>query len=97
MVHEDAVIDEECIIFQNVTIGSKWPDGECEGGAPKIGRHVFIGAGAIILGNINIGDNVIIGANAVVITSIPSNSIAVGVPVKIMEKRRKDEYFGGQT
>lgn len=54
-----------------------------DGGAPIIGNHVLIGAGAVILGNIKIGDNVNIGANAVVLRDIPDNSIAVGVPAKI--------------
>ena len=41
---------------------------------------VFIGTGAVVIGNITVGDNVIIGANAVVTKDIPSNSIALGVP-----------------
>ena len=44
---------------------------------------MVIGAGAVLLGDITIGDNSIIGANAVVVKSIPSDSIAVGVPASI--------------
>ncbi|MDC7221520.1 MAG: hypothetical protein PQJ59_16420, partial [Spirochaetales bacterium] len=54
--------------------------------APIIGNNVDIGAGAKILGDISIGDNVHIGANAVVITDVPSNSLAVGIPAKIIKK-----------
>ena len=87
-IHAKAVIGDNCKIFQNVTIGSKWTDGICEDEAPVIGDNVIIGAGAVILGNIKIGNNVIIGANAVVVSDIPDNSIAVGVPAKV--KCRKD-------
>lgn len=86
VVHDNAVIGENCHIFQNVTLGSKWSHGKLDGGAPIIGNNVLIGAGAVILGNIKVGDNVNIGANAVVITDIPDNSIAVGVPAKIISK-----------
>lgn len=50
----------------------------------KIGNRVFIGAGSIILPGVSIGDNVIIGVNSVVSKSIPSNSVAVGVPAKVI-------------
>lgn len=87
VVHDKTVIGKNCKIFQNTTIGSKFPDGVCEGGAPVIGNNVFIGAGAVILGNIKIGDNAIIGANAVVLRDIPQNAIAIGVPAKIKSSR----------
>jgi serine O-acetyltransferase len=56
-------------------------------GAPEIGNRVDIGAGAKILGAIVIGDDVAIGANAVVLENVPSNSIAVGVPARIIRRR----------
>lgn len=49
-----------------------------------IGSNVFIGAGAIILPGVLIGDNVIIGAGSVVAQTIPSNSVAVGSPAKVV-------------
>ena len=57
-----------------------------EKAAPSIGSNVNIGAGAKILGPITVGDNVDIGANAVVIHSVPSNSVAVGVPARVLAK-----------
>lgn len=51
-----------------------------------IGDNVWIGAGAKIIGSVDIGDSVIIGANAVVVKSIPSYSVAVGVPAKVIKK-----------
>lgn len=53
-------------------------------GKVKIGKNCFIGHGSIILKNVTIGDNCIIGAGAVVSKSIPSNSVAVGVPARVI-------------
>lgn len=85
-VHGKVVIGCDGHIFPNVTIGSKWPNGVCEGEAPQIGDRVFIGAGAVLLGNIKIGNDVIIGSNAVVTSDVPSNSIAVGIPAQVKSR-----------
>ncbi|MDR1377899.1 MAG: hypothetical protein LBJ36_02450 [Synergistaceae bacterium] len=86
VVHGSVVIGNNCTVFQNVTMGSKWSNGICKGGAPIIGNNVLIGAGAVILGNIRVGNNVIIGANAVILQDIPDDSIAIGVPAKIKKR-----------
>jgi acetyltransferase-like isoleucine patch superfamily enzyme len=52
----------------------------------NIGKHVWIGVGAIILKGVNIGDGSIIGAGAVVNKDIPANSIAVGNPAKVIKE-----------
>lgn len=51
---------------------------------PVIGDNVFIEPGAKVLGEITIGDNVVIRANSLVLTDVPSNSIALGNPARIM-------------
>ena len=56
-----------------------------------IGDNVYIGNNVILLPGITIGSNVIIGAGAVVSKDIPSNSVAVGVPAKVIESI--DEYY----
>lgn len=56
----------------------------------KIGSNVWIGANSVILPEVEIGNNVIIGAGSVVTKSIPSNSIAVGNPCKVI--KAKEEY-----
>ncbi len=66
-----AEIGENATIFQQVTIG------DANGGAPKIGDNVFIGAGAKIIGGITVGNNVKIGANCVVFEDIPDNATVV--------------------
>lgn len=52
----------------------------------KIGNNVWIGHGVYVMPGITIGDNSIIGAKAVVTKDIPSNSIAVGVPARVIKK-----------
>jgi serine O-acetyltransferase len=83
VIHPDAVIGPNCLIFQQVTIGQG-----SKPGAPVIEGHVDIGAGAKILGGIKIGEHSIIGANAVVVKDVPKYSVAVGVPAQA--RRRKD-------
>ncbi len=53
-------------------------------GNVKIGNNVFVGAETVILPGISIGDNVIIGANSTVTKNIPSNSVVVGSPAKVI-------------
>ena len=75
VIHPEAEIGPNCLIFQQVTVGA---------GPPLIEGHVDIGAGAKILGNINIGAHARIGANAVVLHDVPSGATAVGIPAKIL-------------
>jgi serine O-acetyltransferase len=73
VIHPDAKIGLNCLIFQQVTIGTR--DGP---GLPRIGDHVDIGAGAKILGPVEIGTGARIGANAVIIKDVESGAVAVG-------------------
>ncbi|NOT55540.1 MAG: serine acetyltransferase, partial [Deltaproteobacteria bacterium] len=73
-------------IYHGVTLG----DLGGQGGAPRVGNCVLIGAGAKLLGAIEIGDQCCIGANAVVLVSIPPGSVAVGVPAVIKQSSEKD-------
>lgn len=52
--------------------------------APTIGSNVFIGAHAMILGNITVGDNAKNGAAAVVLNDVPAGCVTVGVPARIL-------------
>ncbi len=72
-------IGENCTIIAGVTIGLRGTHR-----FPRIGNNVFIGAGARILGDIDIGDDAVIGANAVVINDIPAGGTAVGIPAKVI-------------
>jgi serine O-acetyltransferase len=74
VIHPDAKIGVNCLIFQQVTIGSRGVPG-----LPEIADHVDIGAGAKILGPVKIGIRAKIGANAVVLRDVECGCIAVGV------------------
>lgn len=81
VIHEDAVVGDDCMIMQQVTIGMI---GDQE--VPRIGNKVYIGAGAKIIGKLIVGDGARIGANAVVTRDVPANSTAVGVPAQIIRR-----------
>jgi len=80
-IHKRAVIGNHTTISQGVTIGGRSRHYE----VPIIGNNCFISPGAKVLGPIKIGNNCLIGPNAVVIQDIPDNSIAVGIPAKIIK------------
>jgi serine O-acetyltransferase len=84
LVHADARIGENCNLYQGVTIG-KQPMGTK---APRIGNNVYIGAGAKVIGDVDIADGVVIGTNAVVTKSITEPNITVaGVPARKISNR----------
>ena len=83
VIHPEVKIGCNCLIFQQVTLGTT----PRRTGAPSLGAHVDIGAGARILGPVHIGDHAVIGANAVVLTDVPSYATAVGVPARIIERK----------
>ncbi len=63
----------------------------CVYGRIEIGKNCFIGNDVIILPGVTIGDNCVIAAGAIVTKSIPSNSVAGGVPCKALESI--EEYY----
>jgi len=90
VIHEDAVIGDDCMIMQQVTIGMIG-DGE----VPRIGNRVYVGAGAKIIGKLTVGDGARIGANAVVVKDVPANCTAVGVPAQVMQQKDKSASAPG--
>jgi serine O-acetyltransferase len=86
IISGDAVFGDDCVVRNGVTVGLRHTEMR---GSPVIGNRVDIGAGAKILGSIRIGDDVAIGANAVVLKDVPSNSIAVGIPARILLRNKE--------
>ena len=82
ILHPDAKIGDFCTLYHQVTIG----DCGGYGGAARLGNNVLVGAGAKIVGEIEIGDDCIIGANAVVTKSMAPNTIAYGNPAQFRQK-----------
>ena len=83
VIHEDAVIGDDCMIMQQVTIGMIGED--C---VPRLGNNVYVGAGAKIIGKVEIGDGARIGANAVVTKDVPANFTAIGIPARLLEREK---------
>lgn len=73
------------------TFVSKYSEFFPSHGHVKIGNNVWLGENVTILKNVEIGDNVIIGAGSIVTKSIPSNSVAVGIPCKVISTL--EDYF----
>ena len=90
VVHPDVKIGWNCNISSRVTLGIS-SRGKNKG-VPQIGDNVYIGPGAVIIGNITIGDNVAIGANCVVTKDIPENAVVVGAPGKIISYKGSEGY-----
>lgn len=84
VVHGSAIIGDDCILRQGVTLGIRSLDRRDE--APVLGRRVNVGAGAKILGRVVVGDGAAIGANAVVLEDVPSGAVVVGVPAVVAGK-----------
>ena len=82
VIGETAVVGDNVSILHHVTLGGSGRVNVDR--HPKVGSGVLIGAGASLLGNINVGDGVQIGAGSLVIEDVPKGSIVVGVPAKII-------------
>ena len=87
VIGETAVIGDDCTLYHGVTLGgTSWQKGKRH---PTLGRDVVVGAGAKVLGPIEIGDGARIGSNAVVVKSVPPAATVVGIPGRIIEPQRR--------
>lgn len=82
VIGETAIIDDDVSILQNVTLGGT---GKITGDRhPKVRRGVMIGAGAKIIGNIEIGEFSKIAAGSVVLKPVPPRCTVAGIPAQIV-------------
>ncbi|MGO1164515.1 serine O-acetyltransferase [Brucella sp. C7-11G] len=89
VVGETSTIDDDVSVLQNVTLGGT---GKQSGDRhPKIRSGVLIGAGATILGNIEIGANARIGAGSVVLKPVAPGTTVAGVPARVLSQNRSFE------
>ena len=80
VIGETTEIGDDVTLYHGVTLGGTGKDkGKRH---PTVGNKVVIGAGAKVLGPINIGDNSKIGSNSVVLKDVPSGATAVGIPAR---------------
>ena len=85
VIGETTHIGDDVLIYQGVTLGGT---GKEHGKRhPTIEDNVIIGAGAKVLGNLNIGKNSRIGAGSVVVDNVPENATVVGIPGRVVQQR----------
>jgi serine O-acetyltransferase len=94
VIHPRAVIGDDCLLRQGVSLGGLRPGPVSR--APTLGNRVEVGAGAMIIGRIRIGDDVVIGPNAVVTTHVPPGSIVASPPSRIMTPPPRRAAAGAQ-
>ena len=82
VIGETAIIGNYALIYQGVTLGGTGK--ETGKRHPTLGENVVVGAGAKVLGNIQIGHNVRSGAGSVVLREVPSDCTVVGVPGRVV-------------
>ncbi len=89
VIGETAVVEDDVVIMHGVTLGNR----RAEPGKrhPTVRRGAFLGAGAKILGPIEIGEGARVGAGAVVLRDVPPGATAVGVPAVIIEKDERSK------
>ncbi|MCB1877643.1 MAG: serine O-acetyltransferase [Chromatiales bacterium] len=91
VIGETAVVGDDCTLYHGVTLGgTSWQKGKRH---PTLGNDVVVGAGAKILGPLNIGDSSRVGSNAVVMKDVPPGATVVGVPGRVVKRadRRTEE------
>jgi serine O-acetyltransferase len=87
VIGETAEVGEDCTIYHGVTLGGT----SLEPGKrhPTVGDRVTIGAGAKVLGPIEVGHDSRIGSNAVVVRTVHDNSVVVGVPGQVIARTKQ--------
>ena len=82
VIGETAIVGDLSLIYQGVTLGGTGKESGKR--HPTLGTGVIVGAGAKVLGNIQIGNDVRIGAGSVVLREVPSDCTVVGVPGRVV-------------
>jgi serine O-acetyltransferase len=82
VIGETAVVEDDCTLYQGVTLGGT---GKARGKRhPTLRRGVVVGCGAAVLGDITLGENVKVGAGSVVVKDVPDNCTVVGIPARVV-------------
>lgn len=95
VIGETAIVGDYALIYQGVTLGGTGK--EIGKRHPTLGENVVVGAGAKVLGNIQIGNNVRIGAGSVVLRDVPSDTTVVGVPGRLIRADNADILGHGKV
>ncbi len=85
VIGETAEVGDDVTLYHGVTLGgTSWRKGKRH---PTLGDGVMVGAGAKILGPVNVGERARVGANSVVVKDVPAHRSVVGIPGKIVQVR----------
>jgi serine O-acetyltransferase len=84
VIGETAIVGDYCLIYQGTTLGGTGKESGKR--HPTLGNGVVVGAGAKVLGNLQIGDRVRIGAGSIVLRDVPEDCTVVGVPGRIISR-----------
>ncbi len=85
VIGETAEIGDDCTLYHGVTLGgTTWQKGKRH---PTLGNNVVVGAGAKVLGPIDVGNGARIGSNAVVVKNVPAEATVVGIPGHIVHRK----------
>ena len=90
-VNPDAVIGRNCNIHKGVTIGQE--NRGKRKGAPVLGDCVWLGVNSTVVGAVTIGDDVLIAPNSYVNCDVPSHSIVIGNPCRIIPRDNATEGY----
>jgi len=82
VIGETAIVGDYALIYQGVTLGGTGKESGKR--HPTLGDNVVVGAGAKVLGNIQISDRVRIGAGSIVLRDVPPDATVVGIPGRII-------------
>ena len=82
--HFGAILIGDCNIGANSTVGERVTIDSDQRGAPIVGKSVWVGANAKIIGPVCIGDGATIGAGAVITKDIPPRCLAMGAPARVV-------------
>lgn len=90
-ISRGAMIGKDCVIFQQVTIGSDTLGGGAK--SPRIGDCCYIGAGAKVIGGVTVGSHTRIGANCCVYKDVAAFSVCVLAPTRVIQKQNLNNTF----
>ncbi|BAZ26914.1 serine O-acetyltransferase [Kalymmatonema gypsitolerans NIES-4073] len=89
VIGETAIVGDYTLIYQDVTLGGTGKESGKR--HPTLGKNVVVGAGAKVLGNIEIGDRVRIGAGSIVLRNVPDYCTVVGIPGRIISSKQGEQ------
>jgi serine O-acetyltransferase len=93
VIGETAIVGDDVLLYHGVTLGGRVTKKGATRRHPKLGNNVVVGAGALILGAVEVGDDAKIGAGAVVVNNIKKGEVYAGVAAKMVPQGQIEYYL----